>query len=66
MCVLLVPNQMKYGFSFPWARKEQYPAQSVQECVTTDRQETGFTKLVFLRVQRGFQKQYCHGCALSH
>lgn len=29
MCVLLVQNQMKYGFFFRWARQEQYPAESV-------------------------------------
>lgn len=66
MCVLSVQNHIEYGFSFPWDRKKQCPVHSMQECVTTNNQKTGFTKLVFLPVQCAFQKQYCHDYAYSH
>lgn len=65
-CQCKIRLRMVFLFLFPGREKNNAQCTVMLECVTTNKQKTGFTKLLLLWAQCGFQKQYCHDHAYSH
>lgn len=65
-CQCKIRLHMVFLFLFPGREKNKAQCTVMLECVTTNNQKTGFTKLLLLWAQCGFQKRYCHDYAYSH